>query len=261
MNPGDVSFGLAVVAGAASFVSPCVLSLVPAYIGYLSSRAVAVAGTAGPLERRWGTLAHGAAFVLGFSLVFIGLGLAASAVGALLYDAKGWLVRIGGIVVVIFGLHTMGVIHLPFLEYDTRRQQPPDPRLGYLSSVLMGVFFSAGWAPCVGPVLGAVLTMALDADGVGRGGYLLAGYSLGMGVPFLLAAAGIGSVSDWLRRYGQYLRYVSIATGVFLVFVGVLLFTDSLSVVAQWAPITSLQVAIDQGVVEFWQTLTGGGQR
>lgn len=256
MNPGDLSFGLAFVAGVASFISPCVLSLVPAYVGYLSSRSVAVNGQVS--ETRLGTLAHGLAFVLGFSAVFIGLGLTASAVGALLYDLQPVLVRVGGIVVIVFGLHTMGVIHIPFLEYDTRRQQAPDRRLGYLSSALMGVFFSAGWAPCVGPVLGAVLTMALSADGIARGGWLLTAYSLGLGVPFLLAAAGIGSVSELLRRYGRYLRYVSIATGALLVFVGVLLFTDSMAVFARWAPLTEFQTAVDNGVVDFWRALTGG---
>lgn len=258
MNPNDLSFGLAFIAGLASFISPCVLSLVPAYVGYLSSRAVTVDGQT--TETRWGTVAHGLAFVLGFSLVFIGLGLTASAVGAVLYDAKSWLIRIGGVVVVIFGLHTMGVIHIPFLEYDTRRQQAPDRRLGYLSSALMGVFFSAGWAPCVGPVLGAVLTLALNADGVARGGWLLTAYSAGLGIPFLLAAAGIGSVSELLRRYGRYLRYVSIATGLLLVFIGVLLFTDSLSFFSRFAPITQFQFAVDQGVVNLWKALTGGSR-
>lgn len=256
MNPADLSLGLAFVAGFASFISPCVLSLVPAYVGYLSSRAVTADGQT--TESRWGTLAHGLAFVLGFSLVFIGLGLTASAVGALLYDAKGWLVRIGGIVVVIFGLHTMGVIHIPFLEYDTRRQQAPDRRLGYLSSVLMGVFFSAGWAPCVGPVLGAVLTLALNSDGVARGGGLLVAYSAGLGLPFLLAAAGIGSIGEMLRRYGKYLRYVSLATGILLVFIGVLLFTDSLSFFSRFAPLTQFQQSVDLGVVSFWKSLSGG---
>jgi cytochrome c-type biogenesis protein len=239
-----------------------VLSLVPAYIGYLSGRAVAVTNT-GQLqttENRWTTISHGLAFVLGFSVIFVSLGMTASALGAALYDAKPWLVRIGGIVVVIFGLHTMGLIHIPFLEYDTRRQQAPDPKWGYLSSALMGVFFSAGWAPCVGPVLGAVLTMALDSNGIQRGAILLVAYSAGLGVPFLLAAAGIGSVSNLLRKYGKYLRYVSIATGIFLVILGLLLFTNSMDVFARMAPITQFQIAVDQGVVNFWQWITGNNK-
>ncbi len=267
MDYTNIPFGLAFLAGLASFLSPCVLSLVPAYVGYLSS--VAVTATGQKIENRWLTLSHGLAFVLGFSVVFIGLGAAASSISGLLYtsvralvqigDFQFGLIHIGGVVVIIFGLHTMGVIHLPFLEYDTRRQQAPDKRWGYLSSALMGVFFSAGWSPCVGPVLGAVLTMALDADGVARGTQLLTAYSLGLGVPFLLAAAGLANIGQLLRRYSQYLRYVSIVTGIFLVLVGLLLFTDSMSVFARIAPLTAFQESIDQAVVNFWQWLTGQG--
>lgn len=256
MNPENVSAGLAFFAGLASFLSPCVLSLVPAYIGYLSSRVVTPDGQV--LENRWTTLTHGLAFVLGFSLIFVGLGITASAVGAFLYDIKDYLIRIGGGVVIIFGLHTMGVITIPFLDYDTRQQQAPDKRWGYLSSVLMGVFFSAGWSPCVGPVLGAVLTLALDADGVSRGATLLAAYSAGLAVPFLLAAAGIGNVSQMMRKYSPYLRHVSTVTGIFLIIVGVLLLTNSLALFAQFAPFTQFQITIEENVITFWNAITGG---
>lgn len=257
MDPNNLSVGLSFLAGIASFLSPCVLSLVPAYVGYLSSRAITADGQV--VENRWATLAHGLAFVLGFSVVFVSLGLAASAVGALLYDLKGALIKVGGLVVIVFGLHTMGVIHIPLLDYDTRRQQAPDKRWGYLSSGLMGVFFSAGWAPCVGPVLGAVLTLALNSTDPTRGAVLLSAYSAGLGVPFLLAAAGIGNVSQGLRRYGKYLRYVSLATGLFMIVVGVLLFTNSMALFARFAPFTQFQISIDAGVVKFWQWLTGRG--
>ncbi|OGO46824.1 MAG: hypothetical protein A2Z30_04725 [Chloroflexi bacterium RBG_16_64_43] len=217
----SVSIGLAWLAGLASFLSPCVFALVPAYVGYLGGIATQSRGGAAP--SRWRVFSHGVAFVLGFSLVFIGLGAAASALGQMLYDMRGWLGRIGGVIVIVFGLHTMGVINLPFLNADTRRQAAPDPSWGYVSSGLMGVFFSAGWAPCVGPVLGAVLTLALDSGSLGRGVLLLVAYSAGMAVPFLLAALGIGRVSEWLRRYSRYLRYVSLATGALLVVIGVML--------------------------------------
>ena len=256
MDPNNLSVGLALVAGVASFLSPCVLSLVPAYVGYLGSRVVTPGGQT--IENRWATVSHGLAFVLGFSVVFVSLGFTASAVGALLYDAKDVLIKIGGVIVVVFGLHTMGVIHLPFLEYDTRRQQVPDRRWGYLSSALMGVFFSAGWSPCVGPVLGALLTLALNSTDISRGVILLSAYSLGLGIPFMLTAAGLGNVSQWLRRYGRYLRYVSIATGLFLVVIGVLLFTNSLALLARFAPFTQFQIALDNGVIAFWQRLSGG---
>ena len=254
VEPAKIGFGLAFLAGLASFLSPCVLSLVPAYVGYLSSRAVTTSGQV--VANRWSTLSHGAAFVLGFSVVFVTLGATASALGALLYDMQGWLTRVGGVVVIIFGLHTMGVIQIPFLDYDTRRQQAPDPRLGYLSSALMGVFFSAGWAPCVGPVLGAMLTMALSANGVNRGVYLLSAYSLGLGIPFLLAAAGIANVSQLLRRYHRYLRYVSVVTGAFLIIIGIMLFTNTLSYFATVASFSQFQASIDQNVITFWQWLT-----
>ncbi len=186
--------GISALAGMLSFLSPCVLALVPAYIGYLGGRSIAPGGKI--IENRWVTFSHGIAFVLGFSIVFILLGAAASAVGALLYDMRQWIARIGGIVVIIFGLHTMGLITIPFLDYDTRKQVQPNPRLGYLSSALMGVFFSAGWAPCVGPVLGAVLTLALNSARITEGVVLLSAYSVGLAVPFLLAALGIGRVAE-----------------------------------------------------------------
>jgi cytochrome c-type biogenesis protein len=264
MDPANLSFGVAFLAGLVSFISPCVLSLVPAYVGYLSSRAMVTAGHGGQVAApRSATLLHGVAFVLGFSVVFVALGAAASAIGTLLFDLQDILVRVGGLVVIVFGLHTMGVIHLPFLDYDTRRQQAPDPRLGYLSSALMGVFFSAGWAPCVGPVLGAVLTMAFTAEGVNRGAVLLSAYSLGLGIPFLLAAAGLGNVSHLLKRYGRYLRYVSIATGVLLVVIGVLLLTGvysgTMARLANLPVFANAAAALDEGVITFWAWLTGQG--
>ncbi len=262
MDPANLSIGVAFLAGLLSFISPCVLALVPAYVGHLSSRAVTTSGHV--TANRWATLSHGLAFVLGFSMVFVLLGMAASAVGALLFDLQGILVRIGGLVVIAFGLHTMGVLHIPFLDYDTRRQKAPDARLGYLSSALMGVFFSAGWAPCVGPVLGAVLTMALTADGVNRGAVLLSAYSLGLGIPFLLAAAGLGNVSRLLKRYGRYLRYVSIATGILLVIIGILLFTGvysgTMARLANVPVFAEVQANLDQWVVDFWSWLSGRGE-
>jgi cytochrome c-type biogenesis protein len=169
------------------------------------------------------TFSHGLAFVLGFSVVFIAIGLTASAVGILVYDIRHWLARIGGIVVIVFGLHTMGVINIPFLDYDTRRQAQPSSGLGYTSSFMMGVFFSAGWAPCVGPVLGAVLTLAITSSQPFLGVILLTAYSIGLAIPFLLAALGVGRVSELLRTHTKAIRILSILTGAFLVVIGVLL--------------------------------------
>lgn len=229
--------GIAALAGLLSFLSPCVLALVPAYVGYLSGRSMTTSGVV--VESKTTTFTHGLAFVFGFSLVFIIGGAAIGALGSLIGDffVKRWIARVGGVVVVLFGLHTLGVINIPFLDYDTRRQVQPNPRLGYLASALMGVFFSAGWAPCIGPVLGTILNLALFSGQVTQGVILLSAYSVGMAIPFLLAALGMGQVTTLMRRHSQAVRYISIATGVLLVVVGVMLITGTLERLASFTPL------------------------
>jgi len=231
MDISQVSFGLAFLAGLASFLSPCVFSLVPAYIGYLGGRA---AGGEDNASSRWITFTHGLAFVLGFSIVFVLLGVAASAAGGFLFDFKIWLAKIGGIVVIIFGLHMIGVFRIPFLEYDTRVNTAPDPKWGYLSSALMGVFFSAGWSPCVGPILSVILTFAINGGSMILGAKLLTAYSAGLAIPFLVAALGIGWVTTILRKYGKVMRYIEIAMGVILVIVGLMLFAGVFELIARY---------------------------
>jgi cytochrome c-type biogenesis protein len=230
MEIAQVTIGLAFLAGLASFLSPCVFSLIPAYIGYLGGRAMGGEATE---RNRFITFTHGLAFVLGFSAVFITLGVASSAFGRLLFDLRFILAKVGGIVVIIFGLHMIGVFRIPFLEYDTRVQTMPNPRWGYLSSALMGVFFSAGWAPCVGPVLGAILTLALNGGSISTGVSLLSAYSAGLAIPFLLAALGVGWVSLTLRKYGKAMHYIEIGMGVVLVILGLLLFAGVFERIAQ----------------------------
>jgi cytochrome c-type biogenesis protein len=232
MEIPQISVWLAFLAGLASFLSPCVFSLVPAYVGYLGGRA------AGGESRsnRWVTFSHGLAFVLGFSIVFVSLGVLAAIAGGLLYDIRTLLAKIGGIVVIVFGLHMIGVFHIPFLAYDTRVSQAPDPKLGYVSSALMGVFFSAGWSPCVGPVLGTILTLSANGGSIPNGVALLSSYSAGLAIPFLFAALGIGWVTIILRKYAKTMRYVEIGMGVILVIVGILLFSGTYALIAQIAP-------------------------
>ncbi|HJW89299.1 MAG TPA: cytochrome c biogenesis protein CcdA [Anaerolineales bacterium] len=222
MDTANIGLGLAFLGGLASFLSPCVFSLVPAYIGYLSGRSVGA--SAQGTEVRWQTVAHGVAFVLGFSTVFILLGLGASALGSLLFDLRPVLTKVGGVVVVIFGLHMTGIVRIPFLQYDVRRQQAPDPKLGYLSSALLGVFFSAGWSPCVGPILGTILTLSLNAGNLNQGAMLLSAYSAGLAIPFLIAATQIGLVTTVIRKYGKVMHYVEVGMGAVMILVGVLLF-------------------------------------
>ena len=230
MDFTQITVGLAFLAGLASFLSPCVFSLVPAYIGYLGGRA---AGGEATESNRFITFTHGLAFVLGFSVVFITLGVATASLGRVLFDLRFLLSKIGGIVVIIFGLHMIGIFRIPFLEYDTRVQTLPDRKWGYASSALMGIFFSAGWAPCVGPVLGAILTLSLNGGSVSTGVTLLSSYSAGLAIPFLLAALGVGWVSATLRKYGKVMHYIEIAMGIILVIVGFMLFTGIFERIAQ----------------------------
>jgi cytochrome c-type biogenesis protein len=237
MNASEITIGLAFLAGLASFLSPCVFSLVPAYVSYLAGRAVMredAGGNATVVSNRWLTVAHGLAFVLGFSIVFIALGVAVSAAGGILHDIAYYLARIGGVVVVILGLHMMGVLRIPFLEYDVRVHDAPAMRWGFLSSMMLGVFFSAGWSPCVGPVLGAILTLAINGGSVVLGAKLLSAYSAGLAIPFLAAAFGIGWVTTMLRKYGKATHYVEIAMGGVLVVVGVMLFAGIFELIARY---------------------------
>jgi cytochrome c-type biogenesis protein len=235
----DVPFTLAAAAGFLSFLSPCVLPLVPAYIGYLGGQVVTAEG---PAFSRRVVLLHGIFFVLGFSAIFVALGAAASGIGQLLYAYKDLLSKVGAAVVIIFGLHTLGLLKIPLLAYDTRRHYQPRHELGYLSSALMGFFFGAGWSPCVGAVLGAILTLALNEATVGRGAFLLLGYSLGLGIPFLLMAVGIGHASDLLRRTRRAMRVVTVISGLFLIVLGVMILTNSLAWLSQWAPLIDLSL-------------------
>lgn len=249
MDMANVSFGFAFLAGLASFFSPCVFALVPAYIGYLGGRSVAQS-TQDDKPNTWLTFSHGIAFVFGFSLVFISLGLTASIIGDFLYNARPWLARIGGVVVIIFGVHMTGLFRIPFLEYDLRKQDAPDRGRGYLASFLMGVFFSAGWAPCTGPILGLILGMALYGGDLAQGISLLAVYSAGLAIPFLIASVQIGLVTTVLRRYGKVMHYVEISMGVVMIILGILLVTGRYEQIATY--MSTLPIVEDELALGRW---------
>jgi len=236
-----VTVGLAFLAGLASFLSPCVFSLVPAYIGYLGGRSAACSQSENP-DNRWNTFSHGLAFVIGFSLVFITLGVAASALGGMLSFIRPWIGRIGGVIVIIFGIHMTGIIRIPFLEYDLRPQNKADRQRSYFSSAFMGVAFSAGWSPCIGPVLGAIATMAMNGGSIAQGVKLFSAYSAGLAVPFLLAAFGIGWVTNILRNHHKVMHYVEMGMGGVMILVGILL------VLGKFATLNQFGVFIDFGL-------------
>lgn len=232
MDTSNITFGIALIAGLASFLSPCVLPLVPAYIGYLGGRSSL--SESEKKKSRWEVFSHGIAFVIGFSLVFILLGVAASAFGGLLFTASDWIAKIGGVIIVIFGLHMTGLIRIPFLLYDTRTQTQTAKNQSYFASVMMGVFFSAGWSPCVGPVLGAILTLSASGGSVLTGALLLTAYSAGLAIPFLMAALGMEWAASAIQRFGKFTHYVEIVMGVILIIVGIMLFFGTFARLARF---------------------------
>lgn len=241
MNPINVSIGLAFLAGLASFFSPCVFSLVPAYVGYLGGRSLSQPGEA-QRAKQLRTFLHGLAFVFGFSFVFISLGLAFSALSVFFFQIRDILAKAGGMIIILFGLHMTGLIRIPFLEYDLRPQSKVSQGHGIIPSFLMGVVFSAGWSPCVGPTLGLILTLAIERANLGQGVILLGIYSLGMAIPFLIAAVGVGWVTQILKRYQKLMKVIEIGLGVMMIVVGVMLF---LGIYQQLA---TLGVLIDFGI-------------
>jgi len=196
-----------------------------------------VSSTAPTLSHRLATFLHAVLFVLGFSLVFVlGWGGAATALGQLFGQYKSLLAQIGGVVVIVFGLATLGVVKLPWMYYaDTRPQVSLRRRGGWLASGLMGVFFAAGWTPCVGATLGAILTLGFSQETAGQAMVLSSGYALGLGLPFLAIGLAMDRASALVRRFRRHLRTMEIVSGVFLIGMGLLLLTNRLTLIAIWA--------------------------
>ena len=227
-EPATLGLFVAFAAGLLSFLSPCVLPLVPSYIGFLTGMSLQEM-----TGRRRVALGHALLFVLGFSLVFVLLGASATALGRALNYYQLWLQRIGGVLIIGFGLVCLGVIKVGFLSQERRVQVEQKP-VGYLGSALVGMAFGAGWTPCIGPVLGAILGLAATSQDLTRGMLLLGAYSAGLAVPFLVAAVALDSFLEWFQRFRQYLPWVMRVSGILLVFVGVLMVTGEFTRLAGW---------------------------
>ena len=225
MSP--IGFSVAFVAGLFSFISPCVLPLVPVYLGYLSGSNLS--GDASP--NRWRVFTHALCFVGGFTLVIVVLlGLPTTLLGSALLRYRDWIARAGGVVLILFGLHTMGVITIPFLNMSGRIEAGRGMKPGYLRSLLVGVTFAAGWTPCIGPLLGTVITLAFTEPTRALG--LLFAYALGLALPFLLTAALLARGIGWLKRLNRHMRAIEIASGVLMIGVGILLTLGLFSVLS-----------------------------
>jgi cytochrome c-type biogenesis protein len=246
---GGVSVLLAFIAGLFSVASPCVLPLVPAYLGYLtgatmegvpvetrvaqSSLAAEGSGGAGtvvlsPKAHAPSPFFHALAFVAGFSVIFVLFGVSLGIVGYALRDNQDVILKVAGTLLIVMGLHLSGVITIPFLDQERRLDVGRGANVGYARSFFVGSAFSAGWSPCIGPTLGAILTLAVSSDNVAGAGVLLLVYSAGLSIPFLalgLAYNGVKPVYAWLKRYMGVINYLS---GALLIIIGILVFTDSL---------------------------------
>jgi cytochrome c-type biogenesis protein len=238
-EPASLGIALAFSAGLLSFVSPCVLPLIPSYLTFVTG-----VGFDDLSRVRRTALLHALLFVLGFTLIFVALGASATVLGRLLLAYRIWITRIGGALVVLFGLYLLGVVRIAAFDRERRVHLATKP-VGYLGSVFVGIAFGAGWTPCLGPILGAILTYTAATADLARGLPLLLAYSLGLALPFLVAAVAVERFLETVTRLRPHLARVSQISGALLIAVGLLMMFDYFTVLA-----TYLQAITPQGLRE-----------
>ncbi len=230
----NISVFIAFLGGILSFISPCVLPLIPSYVSYitgLSFEDFSDEGNKSAVRRL--TIIHSIIFIAGFTIVFVTLGATATTFGKLLSSYKGAIRTIGGIIVIIFGIHITGIINLRFLESEKRIHLKNKPA-GYVGTLLVGITFGVGWIPCIGPILAAILSLAMNMQTVSSGIIMLTAYSLGLGIPLFLSSLAISSFLVYFKRLKKYMRAVSIASGIFLILIGLLLVTNRFTYISNY---------------------------
>ncbi len=234
----NVNILTAFLFGIISFASPCVLPIVPGYLSFISGYSFdeMVNSSREKLFKR--VTLNSILFIIGFSLIFIALGASATAVGKFLVQRLDLFAKIAGVIIVLFGLHMVGVFKIKFLNYEKKFHT--DKKIGPLGSFVAGLAFAFGWTPCIGPVLAAILTIAAQQDTIGKGIMLLAVYSLGLGIPFLVTSLSINAFLSFFKKFSRYIRWVEVSGGVLLIIVGILIATNNLTVLsgyfAKWFP-------------------------
>lgn len=229
MQPEHVSYAGAVIAGLLSFLSPCVLPLIPSYITYITGLSFADLQAEHPSHIvRQKAVLHSIAFICGFTLIFVLLGASATFLGSFLASHAVLIRKIGGILVILFGVHITGLVPIGFLMREKRVTIHHKPA-GYIGSFLVGLAFAAGWTPCIGPILAAILMVAATSEKVYEGIVLLLLYSLGLGIPFLLSSLAMHQFLTFFNRFRRHIRIFEIITGLFLIVVGVLIYSNWLA--------------------------------
>ena len=228
MQGASIGIAISFTAGVLSFLSPCVLPLIPSYVSFITGLSL------DDVQRsRRIALVHSLLFVTGFTLVFLALGATATVLGRVLFQYRDWVGRIGGVLVIVFGLYLLGIFNIGAFARE-RRVHIANKPLGYLGTVLVGMAFAAGWTPCIGPILGGVLTYTASSADFNRGLLLLFASSLGLAVPVVLAALMIDRFMALFQRYKGALLWMSRVSGILLIAVGVLMLTGSMSVMSTW---------------------------
>lgn len=228
MESTSIGVTIAFTAGLLSFLSPCVLPLIPSYITFITGL-----GIDDVQHARRAALTHGLLFVLGFTLIFLALGAGATALGRTLLFQREWISRIGGVIIIVFGLYLLGVLNIGLFARE-RRVHLADKPVGYLGTVLVGIAFGAGWTPCLGPILGSILIWTSSQADFARGMGLLTAYSMGLAVPFLLSAVAVERFLSVFQRMKRQLVWVSRGAGVLMIAVGLLLVTNYFTILATY---------------------------
>jgi cytochrome c-type biogenesis protein len=226
-QPQEISGMIAFSAGLLSFASPCVLPLVPSYITYITGVSFKeLTDVKARSKLRWAALFHSLFFIIGFSLIFILMGASATYLGQLFAQYQYWIMKAGGVLIIILGIHFTGIINIPFLHIEKRFEMRKKP-LGYAGSFLVGVVFAAGWTPCIGPILSTILIYASTSKSLTTGILLLTYYSIGLGIPFFLSSLAFNSFLSAFHKINRYMRVINVVSGLFLIGIGILFLTDT----------------------------------
>ena len=227
----SISYPAALFAGLLSFFSPCILPLIPAYFTFITGLSLDELTNDSSLQMRTRVIRATVSYVLGFSVVFILMGATASFLGKAIFNYLEWIRIVGGILIILFGIHMLGFFRIPALEFERRLQMQNKP-LHFFGTFLVGMAFAAGWSPCIGPILGSILIMAGNHETVSSGMGLLSAYSLGLAVPFLILSVFVNSMLALIKKASWSIKYINMTAGVLLLALGLLLVTDKLSLIS-----------------------------